>query len=403
MLKVDKLLQYQQIQAFKTTIMTMKMKIDIDIRTFVNFFAVFAGFVLAALLIKKLAPALGILFVSFFLALALNPPVTRLARLLPRNSRVIATALSYIVVLVLLGGLLVLAVPPAVKQSVNFAQQVPGYIDQLQRQQGPVRSFFARYGLQTQLDAAVENAKNQSAAVAKNIGSGFVGGVSLALNGLVTIITVLVLTFLMLIEGPRWMDRFWALYQNPVKRERHRHIVKRMYRTVSAYVNGQVMVASIAASGTAITLLVLSSFLPVPVGIIIPLAGIVWLTSMVPMIGATIGATLVTLVLLFNSPAAALVFLVYFIVYQQIENNLIQPVVQSRTVELSALGVLTAVLLGINLAGILGGLVAIPTAACLRILINDYLEHRQQPADEAKSALGRVKDALKSVAGRSGS
>ncbi|RWZ79250.1 MAG: AI-2E family transporter [Candidatus Chaera renei] len=380
--------------------MTMNIKIDIDIKTFVNFFAVFAGFVLAALLISKLAAALIILFVSFFLALALNPPVTRLARLLPRNSRVVATALSYIVVLLLLGGLLVLALPPAVRQSVNFAQQVPGYIDQLQRQQGPVRNFLSQYGLQAQLDLAIENAKARSADIAKNIGTSFVGGVGMVFNGLVTIITVLVLTFLMLIEGPRWMDRFWALYLNEHKRERHRHLVRRMYRTVTAYVNGQVLVASIAATGTAVTLLVLSSFLPVPVGIIIPLAGIVMLTSMIPMIGATIGATLVTLVLLFNSPAAALIFLVYFIVYQQIENNLIQPVVQSRTVELSALGVLTAVLLGISLAGILGGLVAIPTAACLRIVLNDYLAHRQRAAETSSgNVLGKVKSVLKSVAG----
>ncbi|PLS81205.1 hypothetical protein CYG49_02635 [Candidatus Saccharibacteria bacterium] len=373
----------------------MKVKIEIDIKTFVTFFAVFAGFVLAGYLLTKLVTPLTIIFISFFLALALNPPVTKLVSYLPGHSRVGATAIAYVGVVLVLGGFVVIAVPPAIKQTVSFIEQTPSYFETIQRQQDPAREFLSQYGLEGQLDTALENAQDRAAGVAAQIGGTFVDSVGYLLNGVVVLFTILVLTFLMLIEGPTWMRRLWSIYIDEDRRDRHQRIVHRMYRVVTAYVNGQVLIAAIAAGSAMVVLVLLSTSFNVPFTAALPLAAIVFLTTMIPMVGSTIGGGIITIVLLFNDVTAAVIFLVFFVVYQQIENNLVQPIVQSKSVELSALGVITAVIIGIYLAGILGGLVAIPVAACLKILINEYLASRKRHVvDQKASVFSKVKKTL---------
>jgi predicted PurR-regulated permease PerM len=168
-----------------------------------------------------------------------------------------------------------------------------------------------------------------------------------------------------------------------------------MYRVVSAYVNGQVLIAAIAATGALVALLVLAAFFDVPYSLALPLSGVIFITSMIPMIGATIGTIIVTLVLLFSDISAAFIFMAYFIVYQQIENNLVQPAVQSRSVELTALSVLAAVLVGVYLLGILGALLAIPIAGCIRVLVNDFVEHRHDKIkSQPENVIHKVKKAV---------
>lgn len=352
----------------------MKVKVDIDTKVFIRFVLVVLGFGLALLTIYKTRGALELLGISLFLALALNPPVSRLTKRLPSNSRVGATAIAYLAVLVLLGGFLVLIVPPVIEQSAKFADTVPGLIDQANSQRYVFDDFIQRYGLEDTVDTAVEDAKAQASSVAANLGNTLVGGVGTILGGLANLLFVLVLTFLMLIEGPIWMRRMWGLYEDQQKLDRHQTLVHRMYRIVTGFVNGQLAVAGIASVTTLVVLLTLSATLGLPTNLAVPLSVVIFVTGMIPMIGATIGAVLVGLVLLFNSPTAALIFLIYFVVYQQIENNFISPTIQSKNVELSALTILVAILIGITLGGLLGGIIAIPVAGCLRVLLLDQLE-----------------------------
>lgn len=352
----------------------MKVKVDIDTKVFIRFVLVVLGFGLALLAIYKTRGALQLLGISLFLALALNPPVSRLTKRLPSKSRIGATAIAYLGVLVLLGGFLVLIVPPVIEQSAKFADTVPGLIDKANSQRYIFDDFIQRYGLEDTVDTAVEDAKAQASSVAANLGNTLVGGVGTILGGLANVLFVLVLTFLMLIEGPAWMRRMWGLYEDHQKLERHQSLVHRMYRIVTGFVNGQLAVAAIAAVTTLVVLLTLSATLGLPANLAVPLSVVIFLTGMIPMIGATIGASAVALVLLFNSPTAALIFLIYFVIYQQIENNFISPTIQSKNVELSALTILAAILIGITLGGLLGGIIAIPVAGCLRVLLLDQLE-----------------------------
>lgn len=371
----------------------MKVKVDIETKVFIRFALVVLGFGLALLAVYKTRSALVLLGVSLFLALALNPPVSHIARRLPGNSRVGATALAYLVVLVLLGGFTVLIVPPVIEQTAKFASTVPALIDEANSNRYLADDFIERYGLEGTVDNAVEQAKAQASSVAANLGNIVVGGVGSLLGGIANVVFVLVLTFLMLIEGPLWMSRLWGLYEDSDKLERHRELVHRMYRIVTGFVNGQLAVAAIAAVCTLVVLLTLSATLGLSPTLAVPLAVVIFFCGMIPMIGATIGAVLVGLVLLLNQPTAALIFLIYFVIYQQIENNFIAPTIQSKNTELSALAILAAILIGVTLGGLLGGIVAIPVAGCLRVLLLDQLDHARK--QRAKDALNPVKKLIK--------
>lgn len=356
----------------------MKVKIDIDTATFVRFGLVVLGFVVALLIVYKTRGALTILGVALFLALALNPPVSLIARRLPSNSRVGATAIAYLIVITLLGGFLFMVVPPVVEQTSKFAQTVPDLIDEAAQNKSVFDDFIKRYGLEETAAEAIENAKNQASSVAANLGNVIVGGAGAFFNGIANLLFVLVLAFLMLIEGPSLIRKLWGMYQDPELLERHRSLVQKMYRVVTGFVNGQLAVAAIAAACAMVTILILSAAVGLPANLAIPLAAVVFITGMIPMIGSTIGGILVGLVLLFNSPFAALIFVIYFIIYQQIENNFIAPTIQAKNVELSALAILSAILIGVSLFGLLGGLISIPIAGCLRVLFMDYLEHSRR-------------------------
>ena len=360
----------------------MKVRIEVETQTFVRLGLVILGFFLLIFLVMRAKQPLTIIGVSVFFALALNPPVSFISRKLPGRSRVGATALAYIMVLIFLGGALFLVVPPLIEQSSKFASTLPQIIDTTSNQRHVIDDFTRRYGLEEQLNSSIESAKQQATSVADDIGGLLVVGATAVFNGALTMFLVLVLTFLMLVEGPMWLKRIWGLYQDPVRLERHRSVVQKMYRVVVGYINGQMLVAFIGATATLITLLLLAMLFDFPSNIALPLAALVFLTSLVPMVGATIGAIIVTLVLLLNNVTAALIFLVYFIVYQQIENNFISPTVQSKKVELSALTVLSSVIIGVSLFGVLGGIISIPIAGCLRVLLIDYLEHAAKERKE---------------------
>jgi len=373
----------------------VRTRIEIDTRTFVRFWLVVLGFLAVILALWIARGALITIGIALFLALALNPPVSMIARRLPGKSRVGATFISYLAVLVLLGGFLVAVVPPVIEQTTKFAQTVPGFIDDVSHNRGAFDNFINKYGLKDQVDTAVNNAKNQASDVAKNLGNVLINGANAVLGGVISIIFVLVLTFLMLIEGPKWMERIWGLYEDQHKLERHRTLVQRMYHVVVGFVNGQITVAAIAAAAALVVNFILSVIFHMSANLALPLAFIIFLCELMPLIGATIAAILVTLVLLFNNVTAAIVFLIYYLLYQQVENNFINPTIQARSVELSALSILVAILIGVSLFGLLGAIIAIPIAGCLRVLLMDYLAYAKKKRKESKNPAAKLVDKIK--------
>lgn len=364
----------------------MKTKIDIDTRTFVRFWLVVFGIGLVALLLYQAQTALIILAVSLFLALALNGPVSAIARKLPGKSRVLASAIAYVAVIVFLGLIVVLVIPPIVQQTAKFMQNIPSVVDSATHQWQGLRDFLQQYNLQGQLDSALASIQSSAAGWAGNIGESIASGIGSFFSGIAALILILFLTFFMLIEGPTWMKRIWGVYQDNGKMRRHRRVAQRMYGVVNGYVTGQLTVSAIGATFAGLFVFALSFIFPtVPASLAMPTAAITFVLSLIPMFGATIGGIIISLLLALNSVPAAITYAIYFVVYQQIENNFIAPHIQAKRNDLTALMILASVTVGLYMFGIIGGIIAIPIAGSIRILIEEFLEHRRAPLLDAQS------------------
>jgi predicted PurR-regulated permease PerM len=363
----------------------MKTRIDIDTRTFVRFWLVVIGFGLVIFAILRASEALIILGIALFLALALNGPVNRISRILPGKSRVGATAIAYILVLVILGAILFLVVPPIVQQTAKFIQNVPSFVDDASTKWKGLSNLVDQYNLKPQVNQALDSIKNSTSSWAGNVGQSVISGVGSVFAFLTAAILVLVLTFLMLIEGPSWMERIWGLYDNRKRMTVHKRVAHRIYEVVNGYVTGQLTVSAIGAALAGIAVFVLSLIFPaIPSGLAFPTAAITFTLSLIPMFGATIAGVLIALLLAFNNIPAAIIYIVYFFIYQQVENNFVAPRIQSRKIELSALAVLASVTIGLYLFGLLGGIIAIPIAGSIRVLLDEYLTARKDDTSDTE-------------------
>lgn len=319
--------------------------------------------------LHKATHALTLLFTAFFLALALNSPVHWIAGRLPGSSkgnRTLATATAFIGVVVVLGGFIASMAPPLTRQTNSFIKQAPHIVENLHNENTSTGSFIRRYNLEGQVDRFASQLSDRL----KNLSGSAFSTVTRITSSVFSVLTVLVLTFMMLIEGPRWI--LFAERLLPDGEEPHaKKIAHDMYRVIKGYVNGQVFLAALAAVIIVIPLFILDVSYPVALMVIIFICGLI------PMVGHTIGAVIVSTIALFQSPGAALVVLAYYILYQQLENYLIQPRVQANSTDMSPLLVFSSVLIGVSFNGLLGGLVAIPIAGCLRIAILDYLNRNK--------------------------
>jgi predicted PurR-regulated permease PerM len=365
------------IRSFRRVIIQiMKTRLEIDTRTFVRFWLVVIGLGLAIYLLYSAQVALIILGTSLFLALALNTPVSRIARRLPGKSRVGATAIAYVAVVAILGAIVFLVVPPIVQQTAKFVETVPSVVDTATSSWYGLRGFVEEYNLQPQVDSALNSLKENATGWASNVGQSVVSGLGSFFSFLAALFLVLVLTFLMLIEGPMWMKRLWGLYNNKGRMEIHKRIVSRVYGVVTGYITGQLTVSAMGATFAGLVVFVLSLIFPeVPGNLAFTAAAVTFVLSLIPMFGAMIGGVIITAFLAFNNIPAAVIYAIYFVVYQQIENNFVVPRIQAKRNELSALAVLGSVTVGLYMFGLVGGIIAIPIAGTIRVLLDEYLLH----------------------------
>ena len=322
-----------------------------------------AAFVGALWLMYLTRSTLGLIFGAAFLAVAINPAVDRLSRFMPRKSRGLAIAGVMAVGVATVVLLLVSFVPPLVNQTTLLIHGLPQVTDQLVHGQGFLSDLARQYHLVDRL----KESQGQIASYVSSFGSQAIGVLRGVLSGLVLTVTVFGLTFFMSLEGPKWVERLATVV--PKRRRAHaRELGGQMYRAVTGYVTGNV--------ATSLMITVITAGLLVVVGVpyALPLGILVGLLDLVPLVGATIASVVVIAVALFSSVTAGIVMLIFFVVYQQIENHIIQPMVYGKTVAISPLIVLIAILLGAELAGIFGALVAIPVVASAQILVKDYFE-----------------------------
>jgi predicted PurR-regulated permease PerM len=312
------------------------------------------------------------ILISLFLALALNPAVEWFMRHGVRR-RGMAAALTYFLTLAFFVGIGFTFVPTLVDQVNEFVHKLPDYVHDVTHGRGRLGFLETKYHIQERVEKAVKEG-----GATKVLG---LSGTALSLaKGVISIvvgaITIAFMTFFMLLEGPTWADRLFGLL--PLRSQpRWRAVGHDIYRTVGGYVTGNLLISLIAGGLTTIVLLVLGVPYAVALGLIVAIL------DLIPLAGATIAAILIGVVAFLHSIPAGIIVVAFFIVYQQVENHILQPLIYGRTVQLSPLAVLISVLIGAELAGILGALAAIPIAGSIQVLILDWRKHRHERAQAA--------------------
>lgn len=327
------------------------------------------GLVLATALVLLLGYAtrrvLVWIVVAVFFAVALTPAVDWVQRRVVRR-RALATLLVFVAAFGALAALLALIVVPLVDQTGRFVDQLPGTLADVRAGRGPLGELLTRTGLRHYAETH-QNQVQQYGARLQQPTIGLIRGVATGVAGFVTIA---VLAYLMALQAHRLVDTVTGLF-NAEHARRLRRVGRASARTVTGYLTGNLLISLICGGLTYAVLAVLG----------IPFAGVIALlvgvADLVPLVGATLGAVIAAGAALLQSPRAGLVVLVFFVVYQQVENHVLQPLILSRTVQLNPLTVLVAILLATDLAGILGALLAIPAAGIIQILLREFGVHRR--------------------------
>jgi predicted PurR-regulated permease PerM len=315
--------------------------------------------------------------IALFLALALDPFVSWIQRRthLGRGS---AIGVAYVLVLIVVALVGWTFIPKLIDEVNGFVQALPHYVHQLTHGRGRLGFLERKYHIVEKVRQQV-----QKGGATRVLGlSGAAISVTKSIISIVAaVVTIVFLTFFMLLEGRAWVERLYTLLPES-SQPRWRQVGHDIYRTVGGYVTGNILISLIAGAGNTVVLLIMGVPYAVALGLLVAFL------DLIPLAGATIAGVIVALVAFLHSVPAGIVVVIFFVVYQQIENHILQPVIYGRTVQLSPLAVLVAVLVGAELAGIIGALAAIPVAGALQVLIRDQLVHHRAPAAAVEAPPG---------------
>src|SRR3954470_18888844 len=345
----------------------------VPLRTILTVIGLGLATALLIYLVLQTRQVLTWIVVGAFFAVALSPLVGwTQRRLLGGRRRALATFLVFLVVFLVLAGLITAFVVPLVNEGTKLASTLPGDIADARAGRGPIGDLLQRFHVlqwvQDNQDKISSFASGLTAPAA-----GVLSGVATAVTGTVT---VLVLAYLTVLEGPRIVDGFTNLFSSTTG-ERIRRVGHDCAKSVTGYISGNLLISVICGVTTWIVLLIMG----------VPFAGLIGLfvgiADLMPLVGATIGGVVAVLAGFIHSVPAGIVVLVWFVLYQQLENHLLQPLVFKRTVRLNPLTVIVAILIGVELLGVLGALLAIPVASMIQVILRDVWDHRRgRPKEE---------------------
>src|SRR5215211_2091738 len=349
---------------------------DSTSRVIVRTVLIVVAVALALYVIYLLRKPLSWLVIAAFIAIAVSGPVNVLSRHMRRG---FAIAVVYITLLLIPIGIGALIVPGLVNQAEDLADNAPEYaqdVTDFVNDNETLSNLNDKYDITSKLQDEAEKLPDKipdAAGTLRDIGVGFVNSVFAAL-------TIFILSVFIVGGGRRWIERFLES-RDPEQKERIRRALDHIGNAVGNYVGGALLQATIAG----VTSFIVLTILGVPFAA--PLAVLVFFFDLIPLVGATLAAVLVAVVTLFvNFPVALIVWVIYSIGYQQVENYVIQPQIQRRAVAVEPFVVLVAVLFGGTLFGIIGALLAIPAAASIQIAIREWMAYRREvvaPAGDA--------------------
>lgn len=373
-------------------------KVTVDTKTFIRFWLVILGFAAAGFLLFKAATGLLIIGAALFIALAINPLVRKLAKVIPGKGVKLPIAIAYLIVIGCLTAFLAIVIPTIVNETVNFAKNLPETVKTVSNSFSWLNDFGESIGVKDLQGEIVNNVQNVSAGIARDLSANFATSIGAIGSFLAAFILILILALFMLTEGPAIVEQFWNNFKGDPQSERAHHVFDRMADVVSKYVSNALTVALINACCTATMVFVLALFFRLDPGLALPFGLITGVFSLIPMFGSFIGGALVALLLAFNVWGAGLAFIIYTIIYLQIEANLISPKIQGKGLQLPALAVLAAVTVGVYMFGIPGAIISIPVAGCIKVLIEEYGKSLVPPESEEDKKPEKKTDEKKLIA-----
>ena len=316
--------------------------------------------VIALATIALLAITLRILIwivIAGFFAIVLAPAVARVqAR--TGGRRALATAIVMFSSAILVIGMLTVLALPVRSQAISAATDLPGTIDAAAEGQGPVGESVQRLHLQSfvrdhqaDIEEWADDLQGSSFSIARRV-----------INIVFGIVTVFVITFLFLTQSTALGKAAIAIVPER-RRPAARRAAADAAHAISGYMLGNLLISLIAGIAAFVCLLLLGVPNPIVLALVVAFA------DLVPLVGATIGAAVAVLAAFLHSPTAGIVAIIFFVIYQQVENNALQPMVMSRTVQVNPLVVILSVLIGVEVFGITGALLAIPFVGALQVAV----------------------------------
>lgn len=334
-------------------------------RTTVRVIMTAVAVVAALYFLYLIRQVLGAIFIAIFIAVALAPVVEFLVR--RKVPRSLAILLAYIALLGSVFGLGLLVVPPIVSGVNGFVDDVPGYVEDLRNSK-----TFAKYDDKYKVTPKLKEQAQKLPAHLTDAASGLQAVTVGVFGAILQLVTILVMAFFMLKDGRRALA--WGIREmGPERGERAERILDEVSRAVGGYVAGNLMISVVAGVSSYIVM----KLIGIPFAV--PLAVMIAFLDLIPLIGSTIGGAIVAIVAaVVGFPGKLIIWVIFLVVYQQVENNLLQPVIYKRTVQIHPLLVIIAVLIGGSLLGVLGALLSIPVAATIQIVVKDWWAYRRE-------------------------
>ena len=327
------------------------------------------GLVLATVavlyLVKLLARIEILLLVSAFVAIVLTPVVDIVHARAPIK-RGLAVGLVFVLVIAAVAALLFIIIKPLVSETREFANNFPTYLSDAREGRGALGGLVKRY----ELDRRYQENKDTIENAFKSAGSKAFSYLGKAFSGVITLLTILVLSFMMLLYGPELTGSALSSVP-PDRRERVRAVAADCAKAVTGYVSGNLLISAIAGTLTYIALWIFG----VPFKEVLAL----WVAfaDLIPLVGATLGAIPTIAVAFLHSVPAGIGIVIFYVVYQQFENHVLQPVIMARTVQINQLFVLVSVLVGVEIGGFVGAILAIPLAGVVAVVVRDLWDNRR--------------------------
>lgn len=354
----------------------MPERIDVDTKTFIRFWLVILGFGLLGLFIWKAMSGLIIVGIAVFLAIAIRPLATKLNSLNKKMKPTTATILSFLSIILTIGIILATVGPAMVNETAKFVGQMPEMAQRSIGSGDAINNFGKNIGMPNLVEQMQSSLHEFSRGFVTNVGNTVVSSIGVVANIITGGILVLVLTLLFLLEGSKISRGLWKTLekQGDETTTLTKRIIERMVGVISKYVYGQVTVAILDGIVVMASIAVLSMFFNFSAGLAMPLGMLAMIACLIPMFGPIIGAGLVSILLFFSSLNiwTGISFLIFYIIYQQFENNYIAPKIQGNALNLPPLIILISVTIGIYAMGIVGAIVAIPIAGCIKVLLEEY-------------------------------